>query len=75
MATLFANDTLDVVCPACNHLATLSVDWLATNQRYACEKCARDLEIDGKQLLERLRDVDVAVDNLKSSIDRLKEML
>ncbi len=75
LATLFAEDTLDVACPACSHLTQLSVEWLQTNRHYACGKCGSELDIDGEQLLERLRDVDLAVDNLKSSIDRLKEML
>ena len=75
LATLFAEDTLDVACPACSHVTTLSVEWLRTNRHYACEQCGSDLEIDGEQLLERLSDVYKAVDNLKSSIARLKEML
>ena len=75
MATLFAEDTLDVACPACSHLTKLSVAWLRANRYYACEQCASDLEIDGAQLLERLGEVDRAVANLKSSIARLKELL
>ena len=75
LATLFADDTLQVACPACDHPTTLSVDWLRTNRHYACENCGSDLEIDGDELLERLSDVDRAVDNLKASIDRLKKML
>ena len=75
MGTLFTDDTLDVACPACRHLAKLSVEWLRKNHRYACAHCGSELEIDGEQLLERLSDVDRAVDNLRSSIERLKEML
>ena len=75
LANLFANDTLDILCPACNHLAKLGVDWLQENRRYTCENCASVLEIDSERLLERLQDVDRAVENLKASIDRLKEML
>ncbi len=75
MATLFADDTLEVACPACNHLATLNVDWLRSNRHYACEHCGSHLEIDSEELLERLSDVDKAVDNLKASIDRLKKLL
>lgn len=75
MATLFAEDTLDVACPACDHVTKLTVEWLQANRNYACEQCASDLEIDGEQLLERLGEVDRAVANLKSSIDRLKELL
>ena len=75
MATLFADDTFDIACPACSHLAKLSVAWLKANRRFACENCASELVIDSEQLLERLSDVDRAVDNLKASIDRLKEML
>lgn len=75
MGTLFADDTLDIACPACDQLATIGVDWLRTNSRYTCEHCASELEIDGEELLERLSDVDRAVENLKTSIDRLKAML
>ena len=75
MATLFANDTLDIACPACNHLAKLGVDWLRKNRRYSCENCASELEIDSEQLLERLNDVDRAVEDLRTSVRRLKEML
>lgn len=75
LATLFAEDTLDVACPACRHLTKLSVEWLRTNRHYDCESCGSGLEIDGEQLLERLSDVDRAVDDLRASIERLKELL
>lgn len=75
MATLFGKDTFDVACPACKEVATLTVAWLRSNRRYICDHCATELQIDSEKLLERLADVDRAVDNLRSSIERLKEML
>ena len=75
MATLFGKDTFDVACPACKEVATLSVAWLRSNRRYTCDSCSTELQIDSERLLEGLADVDKAVDDLRSSIARLKAML
>ena len=71
--SLFKNDTLDVPCPQCRHLTTLTVGWLERNCRFACERCDSDLEIDGPGLLEDLRDVESSIDALTRAIARLRK--
>ena len=75
MSTIFSNDTLAVPCPACRHATRLPVAVLQQELRYACEQCGSALEIDAEGLVEALRDVDRAIDELRRSVARLARRL
>ena len=53
----------------------LPVAALQQDFRYSCERCGSDVEIDADGLVEALRDVDRAIDELKRSVARLAKRL
>jgi transposase-like protein len=75
VSSIFSNDTLAVPCPACRHTMRLPVAALEQDFRYVCEQCGSDLEIDADGLVDALRDVDRAIDELERSVARLAKRL
>ena len=75
MIERFANDTIDVACPSCQRQSTLTIAHLEAEPVSRCSACGGELELDRRGIIEAVKDVDRAMNELKDAIERVNRHL
>ena len=62
------NEKLDVPCPGCEHITSITIAEIETNPSYQCAGCGETVNIDASKLTDGLKDAENQINDMVGSL-------